>query len=138
MTPIEISRSVSNMGSEALAEKITYLSYQFCVNADFTKIEAVDELVNRLEMCVIESLLRVFEYELCYRPYQNKIYEQTEKIFDEQDAYNINRMMSSLRRAKLIPIDPTNEKYILWMKNRIKYGVKTIAECLKEEAEIYI
>ena len=137
MTPIEISRSVRNMDSELLGEKLTYLSYQFCVNADFTKVEAVNELVDRLEMCAIEGLLRVFEYELCYRPYQNKIYEETEKIFDEQDAYNINRMMSSLRRAKVMPIDPTNEKYMKWMKNRIKYGSRSITEYLKEEAESY-
>jgi hypothetical protein len=45
--------------------------------------------------------------------------------------------MSSLRRAKVIPIDPTNEKYVKWMRNRIKYGVRTIVQKLQpiEEAQ---
>ena len=135
MTPIEISKSVKYMDLEMLGNRLNYLSYQFCVNADFTKVEAVNDLVSRLEMYAVESLMRVFEIEFGYRPFQNKIYEMTEKIFGEQDSYNINRMMSSLRRAKVIPIDPTNEKYIRWMKNRIRYGAKSICEYMAEEVQ---
>lgn len=135
MTPIEISKSVKYMDLEMLRNRLNYLSYQFCVNVDFTRVEAVNDLVSRLEMCVVESLMRVFEIEFGYRPFQNKIYEMTEKIFGEQDSYNINRMMSSLRRVKVIPIDPTNEKYVHWMKNRIRYGVKSICEYMEEEVQ---
>lgn len=137
MTPITISESIQNMDDGRLSDRINFLSFQFCVNADFTKEVAVRKLVERLEMNVIESLMRVFEDEMGYSPYQNKIYENVELVFDEQDAYNINRMMSSLRRAKSIPIDPTNEKYIKWMRNRIKYGVRTIVAKLQpiEEAQ---
>ena len=130
MTPIIINQVILDMTDEELCNRLTFLSYQFCVNADFTKEEATQKLVDRLEMYVIESLQRVFEDEFGYVPFQNKIYENVETLFEDQDAYNINRMMSSLRRAKSIPIDPENEKYVLWMRNRIKYGIKSIVELL--------
>lgn len=60
MTPIEISKSVKYMDLEMLRNRLNYLSYQFCVNVDFTRVEAVNDLVSRLEMCVVESLMRVF------------------------------------------------------------------------------
>lgn len=130
MTPIEISNQVATTSDEKLRNKLNFLSYTFCVNADFSKVNAVEKLVDELEMFMMEGLLRVLEDEIGYRPYQNKIYEQVEKVFENQDAYNINRMMSSIRRAKMIPIDVENEKYMKWMKNRIKYGVKAIMERL--------
>ena len=126
MTPIKISEYVKNMDDMKLRNKLDYLSYTFCVNADFSKTEAIIKLINELEMYSMEGLLRIMEDEFGYRPYQNKIYEKVENLFEDQDAYNINRMMSSIRRTKLIPIDPDNEKYMHWMKNRIKYGVKSI------------
>lgn len=131
MTPIEIKDTVTEMSNTKLAEKINYLSYTFCVNADFTKTEAVAKLVDQLEMYVLEGTLRIVETTIGHRPYQNKIYEKVELVFGDQDAYNINRMISSLRRTKMVPIDVDNEKYIAWMKNRIKYGVKTIMADIK-------
>jgi len=126
MTPIVISTVVSELSAEALQQKLNLLSYTFCVNADFTKEDAVAQLVQDLEVYILEALLRIFERELGYVPFQNKIYEKAENYFGNQDAYNINRSMSSLRRAKIVPIDPDNEKYLSWMKNRIRYGVKTL------------
>ena len=131
MTPIEIKDTVTEMSNTKLAEKINYLSYTFCVNADFSKTEAVAKLVDQLEMYVLEGTLRIVENTIGHRPYQNKIYEKVEQVFGDQDSYNINRMISSLRRTKMVPIDVENEKYIVWMKNRIKYGVKTIMTYIK-------
>ena len=71
-----------------------------------------------------------------YIPYQNKIYEKTEDYFGNQDAYNINRMMSSLRRAKVVPIDSTNDKYMTWMSNRVKYGINTLIAELGEIGDV--
>lgn len=133
MTPIEIENAITTMNDKMLRNKINYLSYTFCVNADFTKTEAIKALIDKLEMHVMEGLLRVLNKELGYRPYQNKIYEHVEKLFDDQDSYNINRMMSSLRRTKLVDVDPTNEKYIKWMKNRVKYAVRSIMAALCTE-----
>ena len=126
MTPIKIGLNIRSMNDATLRNKINFLSYTFCVNADFTKTNEVRKLVTNLEMCTMESLMRVFEESLGYRPYQNKIYEHVENVFIDQDAYNINRMMSSLRRAKLIPINAENKKYLKWMKNRVKYAIKTL------------
>lgn len=133
MTPLEITDQITSMNDRTLRNKINFLSYTFCVNADFTKEEAMAELIDKLEMHVMEGLLRVLDKELGYRPYQNKIYEQVERICDDQDSYNINRMFSSLRRTKMVPVDPTNEKYIKWMKNRVKYGTRTIMNTLCKE-----
>lgn len=126
MTPIKITDTIKEMSATELREKLNYYSFTFCVNADFTKTEEMCRLIDKLEMYMMEGLLRVLESNIDFRPYQNKIYEHVENLFENQDAYNINRMMSSIRRTKLVPIDPTNEKYIKWMKNRVKYGVKTI------------
>jgi len=131
MTPIEIKSTITEMSDTKLAEKINYLSYTFCVNADFSKTEAIAKLINQLEMYVLEGTLRVIENTIGHRPYQNKIYEKVENVFGVQDAYNINRMISSLRRTKMVAIDVENTKYIAWMKNRIKYGVKTIMADMK-------
>ena len=136
MIPVNISDNILDMDDETLCNHLNFLSYQFCVNADFTKEDAVKELVKKLEMTVIEGLLRVFEDEIGHAPLQNKIYEHTEKIFGDQDSYNINRMMSSLRRAKMIPLDHTNEKYVNWMRNRVRYGVNTIIVCLMSEVGV--
>ena len=126
------------MDDETLCSHINFLSYQFCVNADFTKEDAVKDLVKRLEMTTLEGLMRIFQNEFGYRPYQNKVYEKSEKIFDEQNAYNINRMLSTLRRAKTVPIDPQNEKYLNWMSNRIRYGSKAIIAYLTEDCVITV
>ena len=66
---------------------------------------------------------------------QNKIYEKVERVFKNQDVYNINRMMSSIRRTKLVPLDAENEKYTKWMKNRVNYGVKGIIARLVDETQ---
>ncbi len=132
MIPVEIKPSIKTMDDVKLRSKINFLSYTFCVNADFSKTEAIAKLVDELEMYTLEGLLRVLDDEVGFRPYQNKVYEQVERKFEDQDAYNINRMLSSIRRTKMIPIDPDNAKYIKWMKNRVKYGTKTIIENLNE------
>lgn len=133
MTPIEFDTTVTKMNPKMLRNKINYCSYSFCVNADFTKTDAMTHLIEKLELYVLEGLLRALEKEIGYRPYQNKIYELVEKVFGDQDAYNINRMMSSIRRTKMVPIDPENTKYIKWMKNRVKYGVRPIMDSLHKE-----
>lgn len=131
MTPITIKPAAMTMTIHELREKLNFQSYTFCVNADFSKEDAMTDLVTNLEMYAMEALLRVLDNKLGYRPLQNKIYEKTEYAFGNQDAYNINRMMSSLRRAKMYPIDPTDERYIDWLKNRVKYGVKGLRQQLK-------
>jgi len=127
MKPIEIRPEVRTMSHEDLTSRLEYLAFEFCVNADFNKAEAVTKLVYRLEEYSMEALMRVMEGKLGYRPLQNKIYEKVEGLFDNQDSYNINRMFSSMRRTHYFGgIDPEDEKYINWFKNRVKYGVKSL------------
>jgi len=127
MKPIEIKPEIRVMSHEELTARLEYLSFEFCINADFQKIDAVNKLVARLEEYSMEALMRVMEGKLGYRPLQNKIYEKVEGLFDNQDSYNINRMFSSMRRTHYFGvIDPEDKKYIEWFKNRVKYGVKSL------------
>ena len=126
MTPIEIKETITNLSNEKLAERLNFLAFTFCVNADFSKKEATTKLIDELEMAMMEGLLRVLEVKIGFRLFQNKIYEKVEKVFQNQDAYNINRMMSSIRRTKVVPIDAENEKYLAWMGNRVNYGSKAV------------
>lgn len=132
MTPITIKPQIEQLSIHELREKLYYQSYVLCVNADFNKTEAIQDLIINLEMLALEALLRIFNDKLGYKPLQNKIYEKTEYTFSNQDAYNINRMMSSLRRVKHFALDPTDLKYLEWFKNRVKYAVKSIRTHLKE------
>jgi ribosome-associated toxin RatA of RatAB toxin-antitoxin module len=130
MTPITINEKVSNKTIADLRESLNRKSYTFCVNADFTKEQAVHNLVVSLEMELMEGIMRILEDKYEFRPFQNKIYEKIEYTFDSQTAYNLNRAMSSLRRAKMFGIDATDDKYINWFKNRVKHGVKGLRDRL--------
>jgi hypothetical protein len=134
MTPINIS-TATQLSNAALKGKLELLSYTFCVNADFSKVEQTTKLIDELEMHVMEGLMRILEVKFGHRPFQNKIYEKVERVFKNQDVYNINRMMSSIRRTKLVPLDAENEKYTKWMKNRVNYGVKSIIARLVYETQ---
>ena len=126
MVPVIISEKVRNMTAEQLKEKIDYYSYSFCVLSDHSDKEAEETLIRNIETYVLETLIRVIKAELGYAPKQNKMFERVEEVFNDQDAYNINRMLSSLRRAKMLGIDPEDEKYIKWFENRVFYSVKTL------------
>jgi hypothetical protein len=134
MTPVIIDSKVRNTTAEQLQEKLDYYSYSFCVLSDHTDAKATEDLVRKLETYILEALIRVIKAELGYVPKQNKMFERVEEVFENQDAYNINRALSSLRRAKMFGIDPTDEKYIEWFENRVFYTVKT----LKEELNVFV
>jgi len=124
---------ITSLSHEKLAIALERKSYDFCVNADFENRKAIIALCDRMEQYSTEALMRIFESKLGYRPYQNRIYDEVEKIFDNQDSYNINRAFSCMRRTKYFNgIDPENIKYQNWFKNRVRYGFKAIIEALEE------
>lgn len=126
MIPINLG-PIEDLSTTKLNEKLEYRAYEFCNLVDFTKTEAALKNIETLEMLAMEAVMRVLEDNLPRRPLQNKIYEKIEMIFGDQDTYNINRMMSSLRRAKAVgSIDVEDEKYLKWLKNRVSYGVKSL------------
>ena len=86
MTPLTIDTTVSSLSNAELGEKLHFLSYTFCVNADFSKTEATAKLIDDLEVCMMEGLLRILEVKFGYKPFQNRIYEKVEKTFKNQDA----------------------------------------------------
>lgn len=134
MEPIVIPEKVINRTNRDLVDKLHRLSYTFCVRADFNNVISMDDLIKDLESHIMEAMLRICYSKFGFRPFQNKFYEKVEHVFgyESQDTYNINRGMSSLRRTKKIEIDTTDTQYISWMKNRIRYGVKSINNVLNE------
>ena len=131
MTPIVIDQRIENMSIVGLREKLNSKAYTFCVNADFKNEAGMNDLITSIEMYSMEAILRILEDKYNYKPLQNKIYEKIEYTFSNQDAYNINRMMSSIGRAKTMPLDATDEKYMTWVKNRVKYAIKALRASLK-------
>lgn len=131
MTPIEINEKVLNKTNSELRASLNKKTYTFCVLADLSNPTATIELIEKIEMELLEGILRVLEDKYGYRPYQNKLYEKIEETFDNQLAYNLNRGLSGLRRSKLFGIDPASERYNNWLKNRIKNGVYGLRKRLK-------
>lgn len=126
MIPINIDTKIAKMDTKQLQDALEYKTYEFCVLADFSKTDAINKLCDTLEQLTVESLMRIFDGKLGYRPLQNKIYEKTEFVFGDQDSYNINRLISSLRRVKLHDINSEDTKYINWVINRAKYASKAL------------
>lgn len=136
MTPVYINTTIKNMTPEALKEKLEYATYMLTVLTTHSDTEATKSNVEKFEVYMLETLLRVLEKNIGFRPMQNKLFENVEKVFgvDSQDSYNINRMLSGIRRAKMFGIDAEDEKYIQWFENRITYSVKT----LKAELDVLV
>lgn len=133
MTPITIDTKIQTATHDSLAAALERKSYEFCVNADFTNVEAMMQLTDRMEQYAMEALMRIFKGKLGFKPFQNKIYDEVEKIFGNQDSYNINRCFSSMRRAKYFDgIDPEDTKYHTWFKNRVRYGFMVLIRVLRE------
>jgi len=131
MTPIEISSTIENMSIAQLRAKLNVKAYTFCVTADFANEAGMNSLITSLEMYVMESILRILSDKCGYRPLQNKIYEKIEHTFDTRNAYNINRMLSFIRRTKILSLNIIDDNYVVWIKRRVKYAVKAIREALK-------
>lgn len=129
MTPIEISNTTTGLSISKLRQHILNSATAF-INLDFVDTENAHKHIVELEEYVTEALLRLCKDKLGYTPLQNKLYEKVELVF-MGDHYNINRMLSILRRSKSFPIDSTDEKYISWVHNRVKYATKSIRTKLK-------
>lgn len=126
MIPVYIPKSLYEATHEEVIEKLDYYAYKFTVLATLDESEDIKNLIKSLELYTLVALRRVIKNELGYFPKQNKIFERVEAVFGDQDAYNINRMLSSLRRAKMFGVDPADEKYIKWFENRVHYAIKAI------------
>jgi len=133
MEIVRIENTVRNKTNKELEEQLKYLSFKFCSMSEHTDAEAENELIVQLETYTLEALIRIVKDELGFAPKQNKMFERVEDVYgkDSQEAYNINRALSSIRRAKMFGVDATDEKYISWFENRIFYTIKTLVESLE-------
>ena len=132
MKPLKIDNNIVNMTNKELSEKIDFNATVICTIMDFSKVDKSIEFLETFEKHTIEGLMRVFVSKIGKCPKQNKMYEYVDSIYDNQDAYNINRMLSAIRRMRAIhDIDYNDEKYLEWFKNRVKYSAKTLSAQLQ-------
>jgi len=138
MIPIVISKGTQTLSHQELKDLIETTSFDFYTYG----LDSQDEIISRasnLEEYSMEALMRIFEAKYGYRPLQNKIYERVEAKFKDQDAYNINRMFSSLRRVAFLKgLDLSDEKYCNWFKNRVRYASFALVRTLKDVEYIQI
>jgi len=137
MTPIIITQDIQELSDMELAARLNLYSKELWITKDFEKVNL--SLFEKLEQVATEAITRIAYDKLkVIYPLQNKIYEYVEKTFesDERDIYNINRTFSALRRSKVTGVDHENIKYQLWLKNRVKFGFKTLAKELKHAKTI--
>ena len=99
MEIIKIPREIFELSHGELQKELLELKQKAINELSYENPENL-VIVDKLLKYTIESLMRIFEGKLGQRPLQNKIYNTVELIFDEDGAYNINRMISGLRRAK--------------------------------------
>lgn len=133
MEIVRIDNTIRNKSNKQIKEQLNLLSFKFCSISDHTDPDAEKDLIIQLESYILVSLIRIVKNQLGFEPRQNKMFERVEAVFgvDSQEAYNINRALSSLRRAKMFGIDTTDVKYIEWFENRVFYTIKTLMDSLE-------
>ena len=105
-----------------LAKRLEFLSYRFITVKDKNDMkDIVQELLPNMTLAVTQIL-----YIKTNRVITSKFYEVVEHMFANQDAYNINRAISALKRWAQVDYIDMDTHYREWLENRIVYGVKFI------------
>ena len=128
MIPVYIEPEIKNLTTKQLQEKLDYYAYIFTIISNHSDKESEDKLIKNLEKYILEALNRIIKIKLGFYPKQNKIFERVEQTFNNYDSYNINRTISAIRRIKIFGLNPSDEKYIRWLENRVFNAVKSINE----------
>ena len=138
MVPVKIPVKVKTQNNKELSNQLSHIAYILCERTNYDNKDATLNRIKHYEPIILEGVLRSIEMRYGKRVYQNKIYERVDFIFGD-NAYDVNRMISSIRRAKeLGGIDASDEGYIRWFKTRIKKGLRAVRSVLKEEKYITI
>ena len=127
--PIAISQDIKVANNEKLVAMLSHKAYNFCTNQDMTD-ESLLEASNKLEQIMVEALDRIFITNDEHNVPQFRIYETTEKLFNDQLSYDVNKSLSALKRVNFWNgIDP-DEKYIRWFTNRVKFASRGLCNKL--------
>jgi hypothetical protein len=131
LIPINIPNDIKILDNELLGEKLKDLRDEvvYCIEKCNDNIER-DKKILEFEFYFTEALLRIMFDKFGYRPYQNKLYEKIDFVFDKKDAYNINRTLSSIRRNRIVGLDFEKTKYRNWLVNRIIFAVTAVVRTL--------
>lgn len=125
-----ISQDVEDTSNSELVAKFSHKSYELCMQQDLSS-DTLAVHTDKLEQLFLESLSRIFAFNGENNVSQFQIYETIEKLFDDQAQYDCIKSISLLRRVKLWKgIDHTDEKYIRWMKSRIRGASRSLCNKL--------
>ena len=130
MKPIKFNEKLLSINNGELIKRLEQSTLKMIETNNKDKIF---HLSKKHEQLLVLGILRILYNKLHYIVYQNKIYENVQFYLNKQDAYNINRSISVLRRMREMNIFVVkDEKYLNWFKNRIKYATVAIKKYLKE------
>lgn len=135
MTRVTIPNDTRNLTNNELKDKLEWYAYKLCVLSLYNDTQSTVHTIEKFEVLVLEATIRILKKQLGFAPRQNQLFENVETVFENQDAYNINRTISGIRRAKMFGMNPADEKYIKWFENRVWYAIRTLAKCLKHEKQ---
>jgi len=130
MTPVKITPAIQKMNCLDLKEKLKKSAEVFIAEKNQNNLEA-------FEMYFTETLVRILEHHLGFKPLQNKFFERVEAVYgaNSQHTYNINRVISALRRGKMFGMEGGDPKYETWLQNRVEYSLKKLKSELEDLAE---
>jgi len=116
MVPIDIPKEVIEKDALEISK---YLLKKRKKLKTFDNIEIIKDFELHFTTLILKFLYQ--KYHVWH--YQNKIYNRINDVCDDQDAYNINRALSALRRFRYFGITKNTDQYKRWLDNRIKFAL---------------
>jgi len=127
---IVINQDIKDADNDKLVALLSHKAYNFCTNQDMTETVSLLDASDKLLQLFIETLDRIFIANNEPNIPQFRIYETTEKLFNDQLSYDVNKALSALKRVGFWNgIDP-DEKYIRWFTNRVKFASRGLCNKL--------
>ena len=127
---IVINQDIKDANNDKLVAMLSHKAYNFCTNQDMTDSVSLLDASDKLLQLFIETLDRIFIANNEHNIPQFRIYETTEKLFNDQLSYDVNKALSALKRVRFWNgIDP-DEKYIRWFTNRVKFASRGLCNKL--------
>ena len=126
LVPITIPDNVKKIDNDGIKKKLIEIKEEVLYCIEKCSGAERDKKIFEFEIYFTEALLRIMYDKFGFRPYQNKLYEKVDFIFDKKDSYNINRTLSFVRRNRMIGLDFGKDKYKNWLMNRVLFAVPAV------------
>ena len=94
---IVINQDIKDANNDKLVAMLSHKAYNFCTNQDMTDSVSLLDASDKLLQLFIETLDRIFIANNEHNIPQFRIYETTEKLFNDQLSYDVNKALSALK-----------------------------------------